>query len=72
MCCPSMLIFLFKFNSIKMRSQKSSLRFFCDASVPVPNGYSIGVTDCLDILVLEFAKHETAFKLTLNKEYFNL
>ena len=35
MCCPSILIFLLKFNSAKMRSQKSF------SSVPVPNGQTL-------------------------------
>ena len=33
--------FLFKFISAKTHSQKSFSRFFCDASVPIPNGHTI-------------------------------
>ena len=41
MCCPSVLIFLFKSNKAKMHSQKNFSLFLCDASVPVPNGHII-------------------------------
>ena len=33
--------FSFQINSAKMHSMKSFSRFFCDASVPIPNGHSI-------------------------------
>ena len=36
-----MLIFVFKFNSAKMHSQKSFSCFFCDASVSELNGNTL-------------------------------
>ena len=35
------VIIFFKFNIAKMHSQKNLSHFFCDASVPVPNGHTI-------------------------------
>ena len=36
-----MLFFPFQISQRKMHSQKSFLRFFYDASVPIPNGHTI-------------------------------
>ena len=41
-----MLIFLFKCNNAEMHSQKSFSRFFCDASVPLPNRQTIKCRRC--------------------------
>ena len=42
MLIPSMLIFLYKFNSAKMHSQKHFSRLFCKLSVPIPNEQTLG------------------------------